>query len=87
MTFDANFIIFARNNDLWITTANPDLLGDNDKIPNEVQLTFVHANNKHKTAGVCDFIMEEEFDRFTGYWVNDTIKKDIGLRILLKVSK
>ena len=38
--------------------------------------------NSALTAGVSDFIMQEEFDRFTGFWIDDkyTDRKDLNVR-------
>ncbi|XP_077993060.1 dipeptidyl peptidase 9-like [Glandiceps talaboti] len=60
-----SIIAFINNNDLWI--ANIDT-GD------EKRLTYVHKGNgaklaeDPKSAGVASYIVQEEFDRYTGYW-------------------
>ena len=77
-TDDGSFIVFARNNDLWITTSRPNYLADKTE-PAEIQLTFAQNISKDITAGVADFINQEEFDRFTGFWISpnyNDIKRD-----------
>uniref|UniRef100_A0A673GKB5 dipeptidyl-peptidase IV n=1 Tax=Sinocyclocheilus rhinocerous TaxID=307959 RepID=A0A673GKB5_9TELE len=61
---DPSFIAFINNNDLWVT---------NIETGEERRLTFCHKglNNVKedpKSAGVATFVIQEEFDRFTGYW-------------------
>eukprot|EP01084_Bolivina_argentea_P079778 144630_1 len=81
LTIDGSWIIFTLNDDLWVTTSHPNLLLNEI---NEIQLTFAQNINKDITAGVADFINQEEFDRFTGYWIspnyNDFILNDIKYR-------
>ncbi|CDQ86972.1 unnamed protein product [Oncorhynchus mykiss] len=59
-----NFIAFINNNDLWLA---------NLKSGEERRLTFCHkgldnVKEDPKSAGVATFVIQEEFDRFTGYW-------------------
>uniref|UniRef100_A0A8B9RDM7 dipeptidyl-peptidase IV n=1 Tax=Astyanax mexicanus TaxID=7994 RepID=A0A8B9RDM7_ASTMX len=61
---DPNFIAFINNNDLWVT---------NIESGGERRLTFCHkglnnVKDDPKSAGVATFVIQEEFDRFTGYW-------------------
>ncbi|XP_051930036.1 dipeptidyl peptidase 9-like [Hippocampus zosterae] len=61
---DPNFISFVHKNDIWLTSI---------KTSEEKRLTFCHKgidkpNEDAKTAGVASFVIQEEFDRFTGYW-------------------
>ncbi|XP_045156026.1 dipeptidyl peptidase 9 isoform X3 [Echinops telfairi] len=61
---DPAFFSFINNNDLWV--ANLDT-GE------ERRLTFCHRGLSNvlddpKSAGVATFVIQEEFDRFTGYW-------------------
>ncbi|KAL0966661.1 hypothetical protein UPYG_G00298010 [Umbra pygmaea] len=61
---DPNFIAFINNNDLWLA---------NIKSGQERRLTFCHkgldnVKEDPKSAGVATFVIQEEFDRFTGYW-------------------
>nr|QBK88429.1 MAG: S9 family peptidase [Mimivirus LCMiAC01] len=66
-THDGKFFGFIRENEIWIQDTNQS---DNVK-----QLTF-DTKNKNVTAGVSDFIMQEEFDRTTGYWFGNGIIND-----------
>ena len=60
-----------RNDDLWITTSRPNLLSKEDQAQiGEIQVTFAGTKKGDITAGVADFINQEEFDRFTGYWIS-----------------
>lgn len=56
---DSRFVSFIRDEDIWITR-----IGSTE----EMRLTFTHCLNKNLHAGVAEFIMQEEFDRFSGYW-------------------
>ncbi|KAK1152553.1 dipeptidyl peptidase 9 isoform X1 [Acipenser oxyrinchus oxyrinchus] len=70
---DPTFISFINNNDLWIA---------NIETGEEKRLTFCHKglNNVKedpKSAGVATFVIQEEFDRFTGYWWSPTATEDL----------
>jgi hypothetical protein len=56
---DSKFVSFVRDGDIWVVSVETGV---------EQQLTFSRSSNKHKSAGVAEFIIEEEFDRYTGYW-------------------
>uniref|UniRef100_A0A7N6ARH4 dipeptidyl-peptidase IV n=1 Tax=Anabas testudineus TaxID=64144 RepID=A0A7N6ARH4_ANATE len=61
---EPDFIAFINNNDLWIA---------NIKTSEERRLTYCHKGldnikDDPKSAGVATFVIQEEFDRFTGYW-------------------
>ncbi|KAI9006525.1 dipeptidyl peptidase IV N-terminal region-domain-containing protein [Phycomyces nitens] len=58
--FNTNFIAFTRDNDIWVA----DLEGY------ETQLTFcsLNAENATMSCGVAEYVMQEEFRRFTGYY-------------------
>ncbi|KAI8503314.1 dipeptidylpeptidase [Branchiostoma belcheri] len=63
---------FVCSGDLWITN-----LGDEE----ERRLTFVHKGLTNlaedpKTAGVPSFVVQEEFDRYTGYWWSPTFDQN-----------
>ncbi|XP_016345025.1 dipeptidyl peptidase 9 isoform X1 [Sinocyclocheilus anshuiensis] len=69
---DPSFIAFINNNDLWVT---------NIETGEERRLTFCHKglNNVKedpKSAGVATFVIQEEFDRFTGYWWSPAAPED-----------
>ncbi|GJQ13554.1 hypothetical protein GpartN1_g5345.t1 [Galdieria partita] len=53
---DGRYISFIRNGNIWLLSLHNSL---------EVQLTF---SENYVSSGVADYIMQEEFDRFTGYW-------------------
>uniref|UniRef100_G3T355 dipeptidyl-peptidase IV n=1 Tax=Loxodonta africana TaxID=9785 RepID=G3T355_LOXAF len=61
---DPAFFSFINNNDLWVA---------NLETGEERRLTFCHRGLSNvlddpKSAGVATFVIQEEFDRFTGYW-------------------
>ncbi|KAH0625843.1 hypothetical protein JD844_034174 [Phrynosoma platyrhinos] len=61
---DPSFFAFINNNDLWVA---------NIKTGEERRLTFCQKGlssvlDDPKSAGVATFVIQEEFDRFTGYW-------------------
>lgn len=59
-----NLISFIHSNDLWVT---------NLQTGQECRLTFAHKglsrlSDDPMSAGVPCFVVQEEFDRYTGYW-------------------
>ncbi|KAJ3595739.1 hypothetical protein NHX12_005042 [Muraenolepis orangiensis] len=59
-----DFIAFINCNDLWMA---------NIKSGEERRLTYCHkgldnVKEDPRSAGVATFVIQEEFDRFTGYW-------------------
>eukprot|EP01116_Phalansterium_solitarium_P021868 TRINITY_DN6999_c0_g3_i2.p1 TRINITY_DN6999_c0_g3~~TRINITY_DN6999_c0_g3_i2.p1 ORF type:complete len:788 (-),score=139.69 TRINITY_DN6999_c0_g3_i2:465-2828(-) len=67
---NARFIAFVRDSNLFLTAADGS---------SEVQLTA--SASKHVTCGVADFIMQEEFDRYTGYWWSPTVSPSSRLGV------
>uniref|UniRef100_A0AAR2LMH4 dipeptidyl-peptidase IV n=1 Tax=Pygocentrus nattereri TaxID=42514 RepID=A0AAR2LMH4_PYGNA len=75
---DPSFIAFINNNDLWVT---------NIESGEERRLTFCHKGLNNikddpKSAGVATFVIQEEFDRFTGYWWCPTVSEGKTLQLL-----
>uniref|UniRef100_A0A8C2ZQG2 dipeptidyl-peptidase IV n=1 Tax=Cyclopterus lumpus TaxID=8103 RepID=A0A8C2ZQG2_CYCLU len=69
---DPDFIAFINNNDLWIAHI---------KTGEERRLTYCHkgvdnVKEDPKSAGVATFVIQEEFDRFTGYWWSPSVVED-----------
>ncbi|XP_071396420.1 dipeptidyl peptidase 9 [Centroberyx affinis] len=69
---DPDFIAFINNNDLWMA---------NIKTGEERRLTYCHKGMDNvkedpKSAGVATFVIQEEFDRFTGYWWSPSAVED-----------
>uniref|UniRef100_A0A3B3WH94 dipeptidyl-peptidase IV n=1 Tax=Poecilia mexicana TaxID=48701 RepID=A0A3B3WH94_9TELE len=67
-----DFIAFINNNDLWIA---------NIKTGEERRLTYCHkgldnVKEDPRSAGVATFVIQEEFDRFTGYWWSPSAAAD-----------
>uniref|UniRef100_A0A2K5IDA0 Dipeptidyl peptidase 8 n=1 Tax=Colobus angolensis palliatus TaxID=336983 RepID=A0A2K5IDA0_COLAP len=61
---DPDWIAFIHSNDIWIS---------NIVTREERRLTYVHnelANVEEdaRSAGVATFVLQEEFDRYSGYW-------------------
>ncbi|XP_005990176.1 dipeptidyl peptidase 8 [Latimeria chalumnae] len=61
---DPKWISFIHSSDLWIC---------NIETGEERRLTFAHkglpnVEEDAKSAGVATFVLQEEFDRYTGYW-------------------
>ncbi|XP_022085596.1 dipeptidyl peptidase 9-like [Acanthaster planci] len=62
--FNSGLVSFINNSDLWVTNTNTG---------EEKRLTFAHKGLQNiakdpKSAGVATYIVQEEFDRYTGYW-------------------
>ncbi|TNN77081.1 Dipeptidyl peptidase 9 [Liparis tanakae] len=69
---DPDFLAFINNNDLWI---------GHIKTGEEKRLTYCHkgvdnVKEDPKSAGVATFVIQEEFDRFTGYWWSPSAVED-----------
>uniref|UniRef100_A0A8D0CZR6 dipeptidyl-peptidase IV n=1 Tax=Sander lucioperca TaxID=283035 RepID=A0A8D0CZR6_SANLU len=69
---DPDLIAFINNNDLWIAHI---------KTGEERRLTHCHkgvdnVKEDPKSAGVATFVIQEEFDRFTGYWWSPSAVED-----------
>ncbi|XP_041081596.1 dipeptidyl peptidase 8-like [Polyodon spathula] len=61
---DPNWYSFIHRNDIWIA---------NLETGEERRLTFVYSDlanieDNPKCAGIATFVLQEEFDRYTGYW-------------------
>lgn len=61
---EPHFISFINNNDIWVS---------NIRTGEERRLTYCHKGLENlkddpKSAGVASFVIQEEFDRYTGYW-------------------
>uniref|UniRef100_UPI00398E7175 dipeptidyl peptidase 8-like n=1 Tax=Pristiophorus japonicus TaxID=55135 RepID=UPI00398E7175 len=61
---DSSWISFVHSNDLWIS---------NIETGEEKRLTFAHKGlpnleDDPKSAAISSFVLQEEFDRYTGYW-------------------
>ncbi|XP_075431453.1 dipeptidyl peptidase 8 isoform X2 [Ascaphus truei] len=61
---DSNWIAFVHSNDLWVS---------NVETGEERRVTFVHKDmagveENARSAGIATFVLQEEFDRYTGYW-------------------
>ncbi|XP_025961740.1 dipeptidyl peptidase 9 isoform X2 [Dromaius novaehollandiae] len=61
---DPAFFSFINNNDLWVA---------NIETGEERRMTYCHKGLSNvlddpRSAGVATFVIQEEFDRFTGYW-------------------
>ncbi|XP_053317784.1 dipeptidyl peptidase 9 [Spea bombifrons] len=78
---DPDFISFINNNDLWVA---------NIQNREERRLTFCNKGlnsitEDPKYAGVATFVIQEEFDRFTGYWWSPTAVEGPGGTRLLHI--
>lgn len=65
---DSNLIAFVHEKNIWVT---------NVAMSEDTQLTFTHtgvpdAAKDPKSAGVASYIIQEEFDRYSGYWWQPT---------------
>ncbi|KAJ3408360.1 dipeptidylpeptidase, partial [Chytridiales sp. JEL 0842] len=58
-----DLISFVRKQDLWVTTADG------------VELKLTHSIDEHVSNGVAEYIMQEEFHRYTGYWWAPKLEK------------
>ncbi|XP_071395838.1 dipeptidyl peptidase 9-like [Centroberyx affinis] len=69
---DPDFIAFISNNDIWVTSIETG---------EERRLTHCHKGldnlkDDPRSAGVATFVIQEEFDRFTGYWWSPAAAED-----------
>jgi hypothetical protein len=75
-----NIIGFLHHNDVWVSNVTTG---------QEKQLTWTHSGFPQNSsveepisAGVPSFIVQEEFDRYTGYWWKPKIENDDKFCIL-----
>uniref|UniRef100_A0A8C5SWD7 dipeptidyl-peptidase IV n=1 Tax=Laticauda laticaudata TaxID=8630 RepID=A0A8C5SWD7_LATLA len=78
---DPNWIAFIHSNDIWIS---------NLATKEEQRLTFVHKEHANveedpKSAGVATFVLQEEFDRYTGYWWCPAAEPIVGGGKILRI--
>uniref|UniRef100_A0A8C6XGW1 dipeptidyl-peptidase IV n=1 Tax=Naja naja TaxID=35670 RepID=A0A8C6XGW1_NAJNA len=78
---DPNWIAFIHSNDIWIS---------NLATKEEQRLTFVHKEHDNveedpKSAGVATFVLQEEFDRYTGYWWCPAVEPTVGGGKILRI--
>uniref|UniRef100_A0A673Y0L5 dipeptidyl-peptidase IV n=1 Tax=Salmo trutta TaxID=8032 RepID=A0A673Y0L5_SALTR len=76
---DPTFMAFINGNDLWVASIETG---------EERRLTYCHKglNNVKedpKSAGIATFVIQEEFDRFTGYWWSPAAPEDGGKTLQL----
>ncbi|CEP01306.1 hypothetical protein PBRA_001912 [Plasmodiophora brassicae] len=67
---DARLLAFIRNNNIWVMQVDTGT---------ETQLTFTSGS---VSSGVAEFIMQEEFDRYTGYWWSPNVTNGSVYHIL-----
>ncbi|PKC13325.1 hypothetical protein RhiirA5_372331 [Rhizophagus irregularis] len=81
-----NLVAFIRDRDIWVTTSNGC----------ETQLTFCNDHDRDGTAalscGVAEFVMQEEFHRFTGYYwappsLSNCMKDQLERILYLQISE
>jgi dipeptidyl-peptidase 9 len=72
---DGHVISFVRNDDIWVL----DL-----RSKTEHQVTSDHVESSKKAAGVSKFILQEEFDRYTGYWWSPECTNDYKILYLVE---
>ncbi|CAO3609304.1 unnamed protein product [Cunninghamella echinulata] len=71
-----DLIAFIRYRDIWITTMEGD----------EVQLTFC-SDHDSLSCGVSEYVMQEEFHRYTGYyWFPSNIPSDMNRILYLETN-
>ncbi|XP_049850605.1 dipeptidyl peptidase 8-like isoform X2 [Schistocerca gregaria] len=61
---NGQYVSFVRNNDIWIQHLES---------LSETRITYTNEENPEnaaakKASGVAEYVMQEEFDRYTGYW-------------------
>jgi dipeptidyl-peptidase 9 len=61
---DCELVSFVRNGEVWVCSVETGV---------ELQLTHTEAG---KTAGLPEYIIQEEFDRYTGYWWSPQVRKN-----------
>ncbi|CAG8547105.1 8887_t:CDS:10 [Funneliformis caledonium] len=83
---DHNLVAFIRDRDIWVTTPNGC----------ETQLTFCNDHDPDGTAalscGVAEFVMQEEFHRFSGYYwappsLSNYMKDNLERILYLQISE
>ena len=70
---DPDLVSFTRNGNIWVTRRSTGI---------EVNLTRLNDASKKVTAGTPSFIVQEEFNRYTGYWWQESTCAAEPFRIL-----
>ncbi|CAM9485884.1 unnamed protein product [Lampetra planeri] len=78
---DPSIVTFIHSGDLWAASL---------KSGEECRLTFAHKGvggvaDDCKTAGVATFVIQEEFDRYTGYWCCPVAQAGAGDSNILQI--
>lgn len=75
-----NVIAFIHHKDVWVSNVNTGC---------EKRLTWTHSGLPQNTgveeaisAGVPSFVVQEEFDRYTGYWWQPIVENNNKFCIL-----
>ncbi|CAG8600866.1 15838_t:CDS:2, partial [Racocetra fulgida] len=83
---NCDLVAFIRDRDIWVTTLNGL----------ETQLTFCNEHDPDGSSalscGVAEFVMQEEFHRFTGYYwapssVSTSIEEHVERILYLQISE
>jgi len=69
-TPDGKFILFERGGDIWASPVTAET---------EWRLTSETKKAGSRTAGAVDFIISEEFNRYTGFWIAPEVNENQGL--------
>lgn len=80
---DPNLVAFIHRNDIWI---------HNIITEEERRLTYTNQGSPSHmeepvSAGVASFIVQEEFDRYTGYWWQPNFSTDESMYYLIKAHQ
>lgn len=68
---NGGFVSYVLDNDLWVQSSSTLA---------ETRITFTHdsvlstASAGRRASGVAEYVMQEEFDRYTGYWWSPSIE-------------
>ena len=78
---DPNLVAFIHRNDIWI---------NNIVTEEERRLTYTNQGSpghmeEPVSAGVASFIVQEEFDRYTGYWWQPKFSTDESMYSIFSI--
>ncbi|KAI9311785.1 dipeptidyl peptidase IV N-terminal region-domain-containing protein [Dichotomocladium elegans] len=74
-----NLVAFIRNRDIWVATPEGY----------EVQLTTSsqHSTDPTMTSGTAEYVMQEEFQRYTGYYWAPSSRRPLNRIVYLETSE
>ena len=69
---NSNVVVFIHHNDLWVT----NVFSNKEKRSNSTNSAVLSVVDQALSAGVPSFVIQEEFDCYTGYFLQPRTETD-----------